>query len=89
MLNRVTLDFQKAWCADHLLPFKKNWPAGSAMAMVMLFQAFAADERTIEMAGGDANRLDALVLECSPLCCFISPEALDKIYSETAQARLA
>jgi hypothetical protein len=79
---RVALEFSTVWCPHHLGPFRIGWPAGAGVAMVKLFQAFVADERVTEMAGGDAFRLAAVVHEHSPLCCFVGDEALEAIYRE-------
>ena len=78
----TALDFATTWCPRHLSPFRAEWPDGAGVAMVKLFQAFAADERAQAMAGCDAMRLAAVVHECEPLCCFVGDEVLEPIYRE-------
>lgn len=86
---QVSLDFTVHWCSRHLEPYRARWPLGAGVAMVRLFEAWVSDERVAEIApkgaGGKAKTaaLDALAAECSPLCCFISDEALEAIYAAT------
>lgn len=83
----VELDFRVHWCRRHLEPFRARWPEGSAVAMVKLFEAAAADGRIIaacpKTAGGLAKTesLNAVMREHSPLCCFIAPDALAAVYA--------
>jgi hypothetical protein len=83
----IALDFSTHWCPRHLAPYRATWPRGAAVAMVRLFESFTADPRVEEMTGGDVMRLAAVVLECSPLCCFVTPKDLDAIYAETGVRR--
>lgn len=78
----IGLDFRTTWCPRHLEPFRVRWPKGAAIALVELFREFTADERAQKLAGGDALKLAAVVAECSPLCCFVSNEALDRVYAK-------
>lgn len=78
----IALDFSTHWCPRHLEPFRAGWPAKAGLAMVMLFEAFTADERVGKLTGGDAMRLAAVALEWSPLCCFVGDDALAPIYLE-------
>lgn len=85
---QVTLDFASHWCARHLEPFRARWPLGAGVAMVRLAEAAMADERIIAAAPKDAEgkamtaALDALLLEHSPLCCFVGEEKMATIYRE-------
>jgi hypothetical protein len=79
----IALDFATHWCPRHLRPYKAGWPSGAPAAMLMLFQAFAEDERAQAMAGGDSMKIAAVALECSPLCCFVGDEKLAAIYAGT------
>jgi hypothetical protein len=87
----VVLRFDRDWCGDHLEPFRHEWPKGSAVAMLLLFRAFCADDRVQRMAGAkpdlgiaaDAKVLPTLVAECSPLCCFL-PEPVTREVIRTA-----
>jgi hypothetical protein len=79
----VGLSFETTWCPKHLEPYRANWPMCAAAAMVKLFEAFVEDERAISMAGGDSLKLNAVMIECSPICCFISEDALKRVYEET------
>jgi hypothetical protein len=85
------LDFKRDWCARHLEPYRGERPKGAPIAMVLLFDAFAQDERVHRMAGfdpevegsvADSTRLPALVAECSPLCCFLGDEIVEEIRVE-------
>lgn len=82
----VALEFSTAWCMSHLEPFHEEWPAGAGLAMLKLFEAFVADERVAKMTDGDAMRIAAVVHEWSPLCCFVSPEALAQVYRECGKS---
>lgn len=83
----VALDFRTTWCPEHLAPYRERWPHGAATAMVKLVEAFFADPRVGELAGGDALKLGAVVAEHSPLCCYLNPSTLDRIYAETGVKR--
>lgn len=81
----VALEFSTTWCSRHLKPFQADWPTGAALAMLKLFQAFAADQRVGDMTDGDSMRLAAVVHEWSPLCCFVGDVALEAIYREAGK----
>lgn len=89
---QVTLDFERDWCDRHLEPFRAHWPAGASLALIGLFEAFVADPRTAAMCPhdaegkADANALQPLVLECSPLCCYIGEDAMRDVYAKAAAA---
>lgn len=85
----VHLDFQVHWCPEHLEPFRERWPEGAGVAMIRLFEAAVADERILAAAPRNAEgkamgaSLDALLLEHSPLCCFLGAEVMQAIYKES------
>lgn len=88
---QVELDFERDWCARHLEPFRAHWPAGTAAAMVALFGEFVKDPRTPQMlphdAAGlaDAHALQPLLMECSPICCWLDDEAMGRVYAHAAE----
>jgi len=59
--------------------------------MLRLFELVVADERITEAAPKNAEglaktqSLDAVLLEHSPLCCFIGDERMRAIYEETGK----
>lgn len=92
MIEGVGLDFSKHWCHKHLVVFRKTWPRYVGTAMLLLFDAFARDERTIAMAPKKegkaiADALPALVDECAPLCCFVGDEIVAEIVAEAIAGR--
>jgi len=64
---------------------------GAGVAMKLLFDATLADERILAAAPKDAEglgkieSLDAVLLEHSPLCCFIGDEQMRKIYEKVGK----
>lgn len=82
----VELDFNTHWCGRHLEPFRTRWPVGAGVGMVKLFEAAVADPRIIAACPKDADgqaktsSLDAVLREHSPLCCFVSDQALAGVY---------
>lgn len=84
----IMLDFATHWCAHHLEPFRPRWPLGAGVAMVKLVEIVLADERIVAAAPKDAagkaltKALNALVLEHSPLCCFVGEEKMAIVYRE-------
>lgn len=87
----VRLDFTVHWCARHLEPFRSDWPGGAGVAMMRLFDAAVADERIVaavpKAAGGKGRTeaLDGVLLEFSPLCCFLGDERMEPIYREVGK----
>lgn len=79
---RVELDWS-LWCGRHLKPYRAQWPKGSAVAMMRLFQAAVAMPAVSDAARGDAANLTAALKRFAPLCCFIPKDKLDAIYAET------
>jgi hypothetical protein len=86
---QITLDWN-IWCSNHLAPFKAEWPKQAMFAMLGLFNAAVRDERVIERIGGDANRINEVLLELSPVCCMLGDETMhlvvgyakdDKVYN--------
>lgn len=82
----VNLDFAVHWCPKHLEPFREEWPNGAGVAMLLLLNAAVSDERIAAAAPKDLDgaakveSLDAVLLEHSPLCCFVGDEAMATIY---------
>lgn len=91
----VQLDFEKHWCARHLLPFKKDWPAGAPTAMIRLFQAVVEDPRFQRACGrddgsgavGQVSRINPLLSEFAPLCCFVGDEIMAAITTDALAQR--
>lgn len=87
----VNLDFSVHWCDRHLEPFREDWPSGAGVAMLRLFDAVVQDERIAAAAPKNAKgepkteSLNAVLLEHSPLCCFIGDERMKAIYEETGK----
>jgi len=85
---KVYIGFETHWCAKHLEPLRENWPMGAGLAMMRLFETVVADSRIIAAAPKDAqgkaktDSLNAVLIEYSPLCCFVGEEAMRKIYHE-------
>lgn len=79
---RVELDWTLHWCTEHREPFRARWPEGGVIAMVRLFEATVADPRIAAYAGGKVAELEAVLGEFAPLCCFIDPGELARIYAE-------
>lgn len=78
---QVNFSLKRDWCPWHLEPFRARWPEGFATAMVEMAKLVFADDRVVRMSDGHAERLDAVVAECSPLCCFLGPARLRQIYA--------
>jgi hypothetical protein len=86
-LIKLNLDFNTNWCSRHLEPFREKWPHGAATAMMFLLHLFVRDDRTLKMAGynpdtgmtANPEHLNALILKCSPLCCFVGDEKMQEI----------
>jgi hypothetical protein len=84
---QLNLDFSTNWCSRHLEPFHEKWPHGAPTAMMLILDAFVNDERTLKMGGYNPDtgqeakpeHLNALIIECSPLCCFIGDELMREI----------
>lgn len=84
------LRFDRDWCDEHREAFRPRYPKGVGIGMLLLFDAFAQDERVQRMAGwkpelgiqADTSKLGALVVECSPLCCFLGKRIAREIIEE-------
>ncbi len=87
----IRLDFTRDFCARHREPLRAEWPRGAATAMVLLFEAFTADPRVAKMAPltedglANADTLPELIAECSPLCCFVGDDVMDRIMAAALQ----
>lgn len=76
MIDRV----QMVFCARHLEPYRRHWPAGYAPAlMCLVYQALNHDEEIIAATGGEIERVNAVLQEYGPLCCRNSEEMLAEI----------
>lgn len=88
---QINLDFRIHWCPRHLEPFRIGWPGGAGVAMVRLAEAALSDERIAAAAPhtadgqAKAESLDAVLLEYSPLCCFVGEEKMQVIYAEVGK----
>ena len=86
---KILLDVTRDLCDRHREPLRERWPEGAESAMLLLFDAFCQDERTIAMAPkcehGDANpeALPNLILECSPICCYLGDVVTAEIMAES------
>lgn len=68
---RVNLEWKYMWCGDHLEPFRANWPNNAGIAMLNLFTASACDDRITAAAQGETARLEPVLREFGPMCCFL------------------
>ena len=86
---KILLDVNRDICLRHLEPLRDHWPEGAECMILLLFDAFCQDERTIAMAPkcehGDANPegIPNLILECSPICCFLGDDVTAEITAES------
>lgn len=81
----IKLEWSYMWCDKHLRPFKARWPRHAGFAMVNLFTASVHDERITAVAEGDTNRLEPVLREFGPMCCFL-PET---VIADVVKASLA
>lgn len=72
-------EWQDMWCRKHSAPFRERWPEGSLLAIVMMFQFSASDERVQRVAGNNADNLSITLKVLSPLCCLLGDEITRKI----------
>lgn len=79
---RIELEWAVHWCPVHLEPFRDRWPTGAGVAMLRLLDAAVADKAIAEHAGNQAESLDAVLREFSPLCCHIDAGELALVYAE-------
>lgn len=67
------------WCADHLEPFRRDWPAGYLPAsLALLHQAMLRDDIQAA-AGGRVEALNGVLREYGPLCCLVDRETVAEI----------
>ncbi len=71
----IKLEWSYMWCDKHLKPFKARWPRHAGFAMLNLFSASAHDERIVAAAEGNTDRLEPVLREFGPMCCFL-PEPI-------------
>jgi hypothetical protein len=67
------------WCSRHLVPLKEAWPKGAGLAMLGLFNAFAADPRIVTAAHGKVGELPLVINAYKPLCCFVGDEVMAEV----------
>lgn len=84
---RVNLEFSYMWCSTHLEPFRAEWPKGAAIAMMNLFTASAADERITAAADGITDRLEPVLREHGPMCCFLPAEVTRAVVEASLEGR--
>lgn len=75
----IQLTFTMMWCGEHLEPFREGWPKSAALAMFNLFAASAADERILAACDGVADRLEPVLREHGPMCCFLPTEVTEAV----------
>ena len=83
----IALTFSMMWCARHLEPFRATWPSGAMLAMLNLFTASAADERILVAAEGHADRLEPVLREHGPMCCFLPAAVTEAVVSASLEGR--
>lgn len=83
----IQLDFKFMWCPRHLEPFRAKWPAGAAIAMTNLFQASASDDRIAAAAQGQTDRLEPVLREHGPMCCFLPKEVTAAVVEASLAGR--
>lgn len=81
---QVELRWSRLWCPRHLAPYRAQWPKGSAVAMMRLFQAAVKMPAVADASKGDAGNLTAALERFGPLCCFVPARVMREIYRETA-----
>jgi hypothetical protein len=86
----VVLDWS-LWCNRHLAPYRAQWPAGAAVAMMRLFDAAVRMPAIVDAAKdkpsdkqADVANLNYALHRFAPLCCFVSSTTMLAIYAETA-----
>ena len=78
---QITMTWE-LWCLPHLEFLRAEWPRGAGAAMLLLFQAAAADERVVASCGGDVAKLTDGLKHFAPVCCFLGDEVVDRIKAE-------
>jgi hypothetical protein len=84
---QVELDW-KLWCSKHLEPFREEWPKGSALAMMGLFNAAVNDERIIELANHDTNKLTETLRAYSPVCCTLGDDVMNLVVGYAKEGKI-
>lgn len=84
---KVQLEWGYMWCHQHLLAFKATWPLHAGVAMVNLLTASAADDRICAAAQGDTNRLEPVLREFGPMCCYLPPAVVEAVVKASLEGR--
>jgi hypothetical protein len=80
----LILDPAVHWCPTHLERYRERWPAGYAIASMVLVRA-ATDRPDVQQAAGynvetgekgDVARLPAVLREYGPLCCLVGDDTM-------------
>lgn len=89
----IVMKHERAFCALHGEPYRANYPGGGyAVALIELFQAACADERTWNAArelrnlpvGAEPSIVDLEpLLDASTACCRVPRGVLRAIYVDT------
>lgn len=74
----VSMDWD-LWCRSHMEFLREQWPKGSGLAMIGLFEAAAADSRIMDYCQGEAENLTAALKHFSPVCCLLGDEVMHGI----------
>lgn len=82
----IMMTVENTWCAEHLEPFRAEWPKGYMIANPLMMTAFAQlpdiqkyCESSEEPGKADVRKLNAALAEFGPVCCRIKRKDLDKI----------
>ena len=81
----IELDFWRDLCPRHLEPFRRHWPQGAMMFLVLVWSAFVRlpEVQSFATSPGeklaDARLLPDAMIEFGPLCCAIDHQLLREI----------
>ena len=64
-------DAKIAWCNRHLSAFRPDWPTGYLIISLVTAYQMMNDEKFQEACGGDLTQANGLLVEYSPLCCYL------------------
>lgn len=67
------------WCEPHLHFLKAQWPKGSAIAMLALFQTAAENKEIADYCKGETIKLNEALRHFSPVCCHLGSEVMDEL----------
>lgn len=83
----LDLSWEVMWCPRHLEPYRRDWPNGAAVAMLMLFTEALKMPAVMDAAGGEVSNIMRAMERFSPVCCFVSSETLEGIYKATGRTQ--